>query len=693
MIQMLRTALFTFTVSIIGSFTLSAQQGLYFDPWPLDLNAPGVRLYLDISSPACNCPDVANVNPDDNPLYIWTWLPSFNRPLLNGQDVNNGEWQNSNENLRMQRDPDNMNLWYYDFLGASITEFYGVTAEQAMATNLHFLVKEKDATGNPEPKSPDLSISFSSAVPDPSEAIVLNLALFATGFTRPCDIVNSGIPGDERMFVVEQTGRIRILMPDASVVSTPFLNISSQVNSGPNEMGLLGLAFSPNYEVDGYIFVNYTLGSGANRRTRIARFTRNASNPDLIDEASQEVILEFTQDDTNHNGGQLEFGPDGYLYIASGDGGGGGDPLNRSQDLTSLLGKMLRIDVSSLPYSIPADNPFVGDDLARDEIWSYGLRNPWKFAFDELTGDLYMADVGQQNREEINFEPAGFAGGGNYGWRCYEGDAIYNLNGCSAETEFIFPVLDYAWGNQGNGFRCSITGGRVYRGMEYPQLEGKYIANDLCSGEYWILWQENGTWEHILGTNNFVGGIAAYGANTAGELFAVRSGTSGSIYKLDQQCVDYTASITEEGGVLSFDANFDVAFVSWFINGSLITGSAGFDLDIVDSGTYQAALYTEQGCIILSNELNVELLSTTSRNNHKTQIFPNPTTELLHVRADFEIIALEVYALDGRKVFEKQTVGTGFVHSLSVASCASGYYLVGIRGLGGEYGVRPFVKQ
>lgn len=252
----------------------------------------------------------------------------------------------------------------------------------------------------------------------------LELDLFASGFNRPVNIKHAG---DDRLFVVEQDGFIKIVNSDGSVEPTNFLDIDDRVRSIGNEQGLLGLAFHPDFASNGYFFVNYTDNSGD---TVISRFSRIGVNPTIADPNSELIILTYTQPYSNHNGGELQFGPDGYLYISSGDGGSGGDPQNNAQNLNSLLGKLLRIDVNnstaSNPYEIPADNPFIGDAAARDEIWAYGLRNPWKFSFDALTDDLWIADVGQNAREEINLVPSTDAGL-NYGWRCYEGLSLIHI--------------------------------------------------------------------------------------------------------------------------------------------------------------------------------------------------------------------------------------------------------------------------
>jgi len=346
----------------------------------------------------------------------------------------------------------------------------------------------------------------------------VHVELFKDGFASPVDIQNSG---DDRLFIVEQGGRIKILNSDGNTNPTPFLDISSLASSG-SEKGLLGLAFHPDYSNNGYFFVNYTDNSGD---TQIARYTVDDSNPDIADPASAFLILNVEQPYSNHNGGCIQFGPDGYLYIGLGDGGSAGDPQNRSQNLETLLGKMLRIDIDNTEggnnYAIPADNPFVGDPDAFDEIWAYGLRNPWRFSFDSLTDELWIADVGQGSNEEINkvfYEAPGL----NYGWRCYEGSDPYNTSGCPSPTELTFPIAEYTH----TGGNCSISGGYVYRGSIYSDISGLYFYADYCSGEIGTVDDTHNQINH----GDFGENWSSFGEGYNGELYI--AGLSGSIYKI-----------------------------------------------------------------------------------------------------------------------------------------------------------------
>ena len=340
------------------------------------------------------------------------------------------------------------------------------------------------------------------------------LESFGPSFNSPVEIKNAG---DERLFVVEKSGKIKILNQNGSVNSTPFLDIEDRVSTNANERGLLGLAFHPNYPENPFFFVNYTNNSGA---TTISKFSVSA-NQDIAND-SETILLEINQPYANHNGGCINFGPDGNLYIGMGDGGSGGDPQNFSQNTESLLGKMLRINVNSGAYSIPENNPY------GDEIWSVGLRNPWKFSFDSLNGDLWIADVGQNEFEEINMvqnNPANI----NYGWRCYEGNEPYNLSGCPDEG-LTFPVSTYSHYSSGD-FKCSITGGYVYRGNQISGLNGVYFFADYCSGEIGLLSKnENDEWDMSLAFPNINGSWVSFGEDINGELYI--ASINGGVYKI-----------------------------------------------------------------------------------------------------------------------------------------------------------------
>lgn len=364
----------------------------------------------------------------------------------------------------------------------------------------------------------------------------IDIELLASGFNSPIGIKHAG---DDRLFVVEQDGIIKIINADGSVNSTPYLDIDDRVIDTGNERGLLGLAFHPNYASNGYVFVNYINNSG---NTVISRFVANPGDDSTIDPSTEAIFLTFSQPYSNHNGGDLAFGDDGYLYIATGDGGSGGDPENRSQNLTTFLGKMLRINVNNSQggnnYAIPADNPFVGNSSALDEIWAYGLRNPWRFSFDSQTNDLWIADVGQFEIEEIN-RVANTDDGLNYGWRCYEGNSVFNNSGCPSMSTMTFPVAQYTHSSSG-AFKCSITGGYVYRGSVYTNLVGKYLFADYCSNEIGVLSYNGSTWDMDFSQQFSGNGWTAFGEGLDGEIY-VAGRDSGSIYHI----IDSNLSVDE----------------------------------------------------------------------------------------------------------------------------------------------------
>ncbi len=362
-----------------------------------------------------------------------------------------------------------------------------------------------------------------------------------SGLSAPVDIANAG-DGTNRLFIVEQSGVIQIIEGNA-INYTPFMDISGIV-SCCGERGLLGLVFHPDYSNNGYFYVHYIGNDGD---TRISRFEVDPNDDDLGDPNSELVLLTIDQPYTNHNGGDLNFGPnDGYLYIALGDGGSGGDPQNRAQNGRCFLGKILRIDVdgggnpaspsqmggnciftSTSNYTIPADNPFVSDPFTLNEIWSTGWRNPWRFSFDSANGNMWIADVGQNDWEEVDFEESGM-GGENYGWRCYEGDHEYNTTGCDGPTNYVYPAFEYE-----NPTNRSVTGGYVYRGTAFPNMVGYYVLADYITDDVWTLFrEENGditSTDH--GSETGASNISTFGVDENGEMYAASLG--GTIYKVE----------------------------------------------------------------------------------------------------------------------------------------------------------------
>ncbi|MBY8963004.1 PQQ-dependent sugar dehydrogenase [Flavobacterium sp. D11R37] len=401
----------------------------------------------------------------------------------------------------------------------------------------------------------------------------VGLELFASGVSEPTEMVHAG---DSRLFVTEQGGLIKILNADGTINATPFLNVSSLLASAGGERGLLGLAFHPDYANNGYFFINYTNTSGD---TVIARYTVS-EDENVADASSAIILLTIDQPFSNHNGGCLRFGPDGYLYISMGDGGSGGDPNNYAQNKESLLGKMLRIDVNGdLPYTIPLNNPFLDTDGA-DEIWAYGLRNAWKFSFNRNNGDVWIADVGQGQVEEINkVDPAGPVF--NFGWRCFEGSQTYNSEGCSLVEMYTNPVAEY-FHDDTDG--CSVTGGYVYTGDTYPALQGKYLFADYCNNQIGIV-DDNFdiTWSDVYEGNFFT----TFGEDINGELY-IAGGVSGNIYKI-------------LGGTMSAPAFSGSAF-SLYPNPAtdVVTVKSGNDINLT-----AAAVYDLSGKLLMQQQFSV----------------------------------------------------------------------------------------
>ena len=378
----------------------------------------------------------------------------------------------------------------------------------------------------------------------------LSSVLIADGYKKPVFITSS--PNNAKLlYIVEQAGLIKIIN-DGKKLSRPFFDINKRVvnpNRPGDERGLLGFAFHPNHTNNGKFYINYMDNDG---NTIVSEFSTNSEL--RANHKSERIILKLKQPYGNHNGGDIQFGPDGYLYISIGDGGKAGDPLNAGQDLSSLFGKIIRIDIEQKPYGIPKSNPFFGQKDKREEIWAWGLRNVWRFSFDKQTGDKYLADVGQNKWEEVNFEPASSKGGLNYGWRIMEANHCYDPKENCPTEGLIKPIIEYP--NDANhpafAFRiieelsfsetdvegCSVTGGYVYRGQRIKSMQGQYIFGDYCSGNIWTLKVVNGkainfknrTEEINIGGGEFTTYISSFGQDSDGEIYIIDY--NGGIYKL-----------------------------------------------------------------------------------------------------------------------------------------------------------------
>ena len=432
----------------------------------------------------------------------------------------------------------------------------------------------------------------------------ITLQQFATGFSSPIDIKNCG---DDRLFIVEQSGYIYIVDTNGVTNPQPFLNIDARVNSG-GERGLLGLAFDPNYQSNGFFFVYYTENSHGD--IVVSRFSVSASNPDSAVAASEDTVIRIWHPYSNHNGGHLGF-RDGYLFIGTGDGGSGGDPGNRAQNPDSLLGKILRIDVSdtSVAYKIPPDNPLVGTS-GRGEIWNLGMRNPWRWSFDRKTGDFWIGDVGQNAWEEVDFQPLSKKGG-NYGWRCYEGNGHpYNTGGCQSASAYDAPVYEYA----NNG--AAIVGGYRYRGAKYANLYGKYFFTDEFTSTYQFRTLESngaGGWTATLIGTLGRSTVVTFGEDKWGELYCADY-ANGGIYKFVGASCAPVASISDNDTIFLCDtlvaqvlstANGNGFHYEWFHDGAAVVNSDNDSLLTTATGTYYVTVTDPGSCTATSDTVNL----------------------------------------------------------------------------------------
>lgn len=512
--------------------------------------------------------------------------------------------------------------------------------------------------------------------------VTLQVEQIATGLTRICDISHCG---DDRLFLTLQAGNIRIMQADNTVLPTPFLNITSQVNDSGNEQGLLGLAFPPDYAASGRFYVCYTTGTGAGS-SRVSRFTVT-SDPNVADPASEEILYTLTQPYTNHNGGDLDFGPDGMLYVAFGDGGSGGDPQNYAQNMGSALGKMLRLDVSGATgWAVPADNPFANANPADTlpEIFASGLRNPWRFGFDSENGDLWIGDVGQNAVEELDYWPGGDLSGPNYGWRCYEANSAYNTAGCQPASAYVPPVAFHPQGNQG---WCSIIGGRTYRGPTYWRITGHHIYTDYCGGQFYSLRpDEFGGWVRTQVINSSITGWSAIGENSSHELFGATN-SSGNLYRIKELCTVLAPVIDQDGTLLTSTTALGY---QWYLGNTPVVNATSQTFTPTANGSYRVLANTQTGCQIFSNAIDVINTGVDDAHADGITIRPVPADAAIFIDGAALGTTIELLDAQGKLVRSAAQEAAGQL-TLNTVKLPSGLYTVRLTARDGRVVLREQV--
>lgn len=530
--------------------------------------------------------------------------------------------------------------------------------------------------------------------------------LITSGLNQPIDVVNAG-DGSNRLFIAQKGGTVRFAQGGV-LNNTVFLNISSLIST-EGERGLLSISFHPDYATNGYFFVYYT---DLNGDLTLSRYGVSA-DPNTANPLSGQVLLTIPHRTySNHNGGKLNFGADGHLYFATGDGGGSGDPEFNAQRGDVLLGKMIRINVdnfaTSAPfYTIPADNPHIApNDNIRDEIWAFGLRNPFRWSFDRLTGDMWIGDVGQGAREEIDFRQAGTTGGINYGWRCYEGNLTYNGSGCLAANNYVFPLFDYDHSSTNGG--TSVTGGMVYRGTAYPALSSWYVCIDFYSTNGWLIRPGNNP--AVQRQGSLPTNVAGFGEDEAGELFAIS--LSGILYRVAAtgtlpvklQAFNAIAingtheiswKITSEQDVNYYEVQVSSDGTNYRTIGKVTAGNGSnreyrFVNNTITGNNvfYRLNIVNKDGRAEYSSVFKLVL-------NYEQAVIISPTliiNRIINIQLNKPFNSLQLFDLNGR-LLKTQHLGsaTGIIYA-DVAEFAKGTYLVKLSGNGTEV-IRKIVIQ
>ncbi len=515
--------------------------------------------------------------------------------------------------------------------------------------------------------------------------------LSVSGLSGPVAVVGSN-DGTNRLFIVQQLGTIRILS-NGTLLPTPFLNMADSLSVG-GERGLLSLVFHPDYRNNRYFFVYYTNTSGD---ITITRFQTSAADPNVADLTTGVRLISIPKPFSNHNGGTLLFGPDRRLYFGTGDGGSGGDPNNFAQNGNSLLGKLLRLDVDNFNtppyYSIPSDNPFVSDPNVRDEIFSLGLRNPWRWSFDRQNGDLWIADVGQNAWEEINSIPFANASGVNYGWRCYEGNNTYNATGCQSSSAYSFPVYAYPHNNTTGGF--SVTGGYVYRGSQYPAMQGFYICSDYTSGNAFLI-----TPNPLGGFNKYIQSglptsIVGFGESEDGELYAVS--VSGRLYRVVSNSVtaialqQFTAVhnngttrlkwvADNPGNIQTFDIEYSLDGIRYQSAGRIPAGN-GINYSFNHELPIQGIVYYRLKMTGLNNRISYSsVLNVQGTISGSVKIYPTRlSTPQLTLLSGEPVKSVSLVSADGKRLMQNTYNNFTGAMQVNLPSVPKGMYVVQVK--------------
>ena len=535
-------------------------------------------------------------------------------------------------------------------------------------------------------------------------------AVVSSGLSSPVDIVNAK-DGSNRLFIVQQNGQVRIVS-NGNLLPDIFLNIADSLSTG-GERGLLSMVFHPGFANNGYFFVYYTNVSGD---ITVARFRVQSGNPNAADLSTGVVLLKIPKPFANHNGGHLAFGADGYLYFGTGDGGSGGDPNNYSQNGNSLLGKMIRINVNDFNapspyYTIPVDNPFVTNSNVLDEVYALGLRNPFRWSFDRLNNDCWIADVGQNLWEEVNVLPYANTSGANYGWRCYEGNAAYNTAGCLAQPSYISPIFVYPHNNTTGGY--SITGGYVYRGTQYPALYGYYLCADYVSANLWLIKPDaaTGTGWSITQQSGLPGSIVGFGESEDGELYCVS--LNGILYRVTATVVVsvrmqyFTAKNNGQYNDLEWQmaggqnlSRFQIEFSydgSRFENAGNVAAENNstantYRFQHLVNGIaqifYRIKIIDRNGNVTFSSIIK---LNTNEKNGLK--LYPTIITNTqLNIATTESLNKLSIFSTDGRLVFEKKLNDLTGVINCSIPNLNKGIYFVRLQSKDKYWGEKIIVQ-